>query len=245
MSCGAGGVQKSAARIDQLAGLGQILIGFELLFAAANVWLQKTASEMLEREAVRPSKGYAQLLIERGIDPTFSKVMAQMILKHAERVSAECPRYPEVTKAIRYLSGERVRKDAVSRRVKLLLRAWKETSIIETIFEAAGMREFEFIGLLEAVSDGHLESVSPLRQIACTIVPHLPCRRGPRLKEQSAAHEFFLEHLPPNGRNHLYTRVTDSREFSDPLTWATRREFDDPRFTPVAAVSRLKARKAQ
>jgi hypothetical protein len=202
--------------------------------------LQPVVEEIEKREAVRPSMGYAPYLMARGVHPIIAKGMAQLILHHARRRADENRRLPEVVRGIKYLSAHHRRKDAVRRRADNLLKACHETSIIETIFDDAGADERQFIEALKAVSKGQWQALSTLQRITQSITPHLPYDRGPRLTEASAAHEFFLRQ-PHGGLQRRYTRVVDSHDFSDPMTQATRSEYGDPEFTPVAAVRRLKA----
>ena len=107
----------------------------------------------------------------------------------------------------------------------MLITAWKETSIIETIFDKVGLRETEFINLLEATLRAENVDDGRLTKIAAEIVPHLWLSRGQKISAPSAALEFLLE----NGASELIkgkrpnSRRTQSGGYCDALTDATRR----------------------
>jgi hypothetical protein len=77
-----------------------------------------------------------------------------------------------------------------------------------------------------------------LMEIAANFCSRLGTRRGRKLSPASAAHEFLLEHLGCG-----YTWHIDDEDYSDPLTLATREEFDDPDFSPRSARRRVNARR--
>jgi hypothetical protein len=64
-------------------------------------------------------------------------------------------------------------------RAKTLLAAWKETSIIESIFNEAGLSETEFIKLLEAIVRGESIDYQRLAELAVEVASHLSLARGP------------------------------------------------------------------
>jgi len=118
---------------------------------------------------------------------------------------------------------------------------YRETSIIEGVFTKAGLSEIEFIRLLEAVVEGREVDFRRLRELAAQVAPCLRLSRGPKSSARSTAHEFIKANCsallkPPRRRG----RRKDIGGYADPLTEATRREFDDPDFDPRPALRRLK-----
>ena len=136
------------------------------------------------------------------------------------------------------------RRRAILRRAEVLLAASEETSIIETIFDEAGLIELEFIGLLKSVVEGREVAWRRITEIAATIAPRLSIPRGPKISAASATHEVFLETVAELLAPRAYTRDPISEIYTDRWTAATRQEFRDPDFNPQAAHLRAKARRA-
>jgi hypothetical protein len=192
-----------------------------------------------------PSPGYEPWLIERGINPILARMMARLLVRRGKRPAKESVRLPAVVRAFRFLANPRRNRPAISRRVDVLLRAWEETSIIETIFDDAGLDEFEFIRLLKSVAEGHQVGYRRLTEIAASLAPHLPVRRGRKVSAASAAHEVFLEYAVMRMEPRAYSWNEPKGQFTDPVTEATRREFVRRPFDPRPAYRRLKARQKQ
>src|ERR1700747_855952 len=85
------------------------------------------------------------------------------------------------------------RRRAILRRAEVLLAAWDETSIIETLFDEASLIEVEFIGLLKSAVEGREVAWRRITEIAATIAPLLSIPRGPKTSAASASHELLLE----------------------------------------------------
>jgi hypothetical protein len=196
-----------------------------------------------------PSRAYAPFLIERGINPVLARGLASLTISMATRRADESRRLPTVAEAIRFLAKPgRRRRPAILRRAEILLAAWEETSIIETMFDDAGLSESEFIGLLESVIQGDKADCPRLAEIAAVLAPHLSLSRGPKITAASAAHEYLLEELVSVTGSRVYTwndYMGNKGDYSDPLTQATRQEFARPRCSPKSARRRLKRKGAQ
>jgi hypothetical protein len=221
--------------------------------AACDEWLrlfQRTAvliGGTIQRVAELPrSPGYEPWLIKQGSNPIAARGMAHLIVRHGSRISKESLRLSPVVKAIRFLAKPSRNRPAISRNVAILLTAWQETSIIETIFDDAGLDEFQFIAALKSVAGGNQAAYRQLMEIAAPLLPYLPTRRGRKVSAESAAHEYFLGYtvpfMRPNGPG-AYSWNDPEQRFTDSMTEATRREFDLPHFSPRSASHRLKARK--
>jgi hypothetical protein len=187
-----------------------------------------------------PSVGYEPLLIERGVHPLAARAMAHLTVHGGNRVARESKRLPAVVQAIRFLAEPGRQGAAISRRAQILLAAWEETSIIETI---AGVDEFEFIELLKTFTIGDELARRRITEIAADLVPHLPTARGRKVSAASAAHEFLLEEAVKITKVQRYTYSQYAEDFTDPLTRATRVEFGDGRFDPRPALRRVKKRR--
>jgi hypothetical protein len=196
---------------------------------------------MVQRVAESPpSPGYEPWLIERGINPILARMMARLLVRRGIRSAKESVTLPAVVRAVRFLVNPRRNRPAISRKVDVLRRAWEETSIIETIFDDAGLDEFEFIRLLKSIADGHRVGYHRLTEVAASLALHLPARRGLKVSAASASHEFFLEYAVMRMEPRAYSWNEPKGQFTDPV--ATRREFNRCHFDPRPAYRRLKAR---
>ena len=137
-----------------------------------------------------------------------------------------------MVEALRFLARPRRKKPALRRRIAVLLAAREETSIIETVFGNAGLDEFEFIRCLKLADEGNEEACLRVTEIAAAVVPHLTISCGPKISAESIAHEYFLEEMVSRINPSHYTWSNDEGDFSDPVTRATRREFNDNDFDP-------------
>jgi hypothetical protein len=187
--------------------------------------------------------GYEPLFIRSGWNPLAARGVAKLAVRHGRRTAKESSWRHPVFDAIRFLAKRRRQRRAILHRAELLLRAWKETSIIETIFTEAGLSETEFIRLLESLVEGRDTDCHRMTEIAAMVSPHLSLPRGPRISAPSAAHQFLLD--PEIGIfRGLLPGAHQNRpaEYVDALTEATRREFNIPDFDPRPARRRLKVR---
>jgi hypothetical protein len=191
-----------------------------------------------------PSRGYEPLLIANGWNPIAARGLAVIAVRSGKRQAKESKWHRPVSDAIRFLAVPGRQKRAILARVKVLITAWKETSIIETAFHKAGLHETEFINLLEATSKGENVDYQHLAKIAAGIAPHLSLSRGPKISAPSATLEFLLEDGAPEliKKRRPHSRHSRSEEYCDALTEATRREFATPHFDSRSARRRLKAR---
>jgi hypothetical protein len=140
-----------------------------------------------------PSPGYEPWLIERGSNLILARMIARLLVRRGNQSAMESVRLPAVVRAVRFLATPRRKWQAISRKVDVLLAAWEETSIIETIFDDAGLNESEFVRSLRSVAEGHQVGCHRLTEIAASLAPHLSIPRGLKVGAASAAHEFFLE----------------------------------------------------
>jgi hypothetical protein len=191
-----------------------------------------------------PSAGYEPLLVESGYNRILARAAAGLVVRSAKRSAKESKRRRPVFDAIRFLAERGRRRRATLARAKLLLAAWEETSIIETIFDEAGVSAFEFIRLLKSVLEGGAVESGRLTEIAAAVAPHLSLAPGPKVSVPSAAHEIFLEEF--GGllkRRRAYSWRDRAKEYTDAVTQATRREFNVSHFDKRSVRRRLARRR--
>jgi hypothetical protein len=186
------------------------------------------------------SEGYEPALVENGFHPLAARGVAKIAVRAGTRQAKESKRRRPVFDSIRFLSISRQTR-AIRSRAKIILAAWNDTSIVETLFSDADQSETELIGILKAVVDGKAVDVNRLAEICAAIAPHLSLDRGPKVSAPSAAHNFILESgIELTKRRLPYARRDRSASNDDALTEATRREFDIPHFDSRPARRRLK-----
>jgi hypothetical protein len=188
-----------------------------------------------------PSPGYEPYFVEKGGGRLGARGLARVLVRAGHRRARDNQWRGKVVKALRDLAKPLRRKDAVMRRAKTLLRAWEESSILETIFDEAGHDVLEFVRLLGAAPAGDSRAFIRLTEIAAALAPVLTVARGPKMQADSEAHAFFLEIARPFGaRGYTWNDLED--DFTDPQTQATRLEFNDKTFNPIPACRLLKRR---
>jgi hypothetical protein len=191
-----------------------------------------------------PSRGLEPFFIASGWNSIAARGLAALAVRSGKRHAKESKWHRPVFDAIRFLAIPGRKNSAILARAKVLIAAWKDTSIIETVFDKAGLRETEFVELLEATSKGENVDKRRLAEIAAEIAPHLSISRGPKISAPSAALDFLLEGgaLKFITKRRSRSRHSRSREYCDALTEATRLEFANPGFDSRPARRRSKAR---
>jgi hypothetical protein len=191
------------------------------------------------------SPGYQPLLCQHGFDPISARITANIVVRHGYQIAIDQRDLPAAFEAIRFLAKPGRKRHAVRRRVEFLLVACDQTSVLESIRQA-GYTGFDFVDLLKLAAklaaNEDETAVARLAEAAASIAPHLPNLRGPKIGAASAAHEFFYQAEIVPGEPRAYTWNVMEADFTDPMTVATRREFNDPDFNPVPAHRRLKAK---
>jgi hypothetical protein len=191
-----------------------------------------------------PSRGLEPFFSAGGCDSIAATAFAALAVRVGKRQAKESKWHRPVFDAIRFLAIPGRKNSAILARAKFLITAWNDTSIIETVFDKAGLRETELIELLEATSKGENVDKRRLAEIAAEIAPHLSISRGPKISAPSAALDFLLEGgaLEFITKRRSRSRHSRSREYCDALTEATRLEFANPGFDSRPARRRSKAR---
>jgi hypothetical protein len=186
--------------------------------------------ELATLRRASPSKGYEPALVADGFHGLIARGVAKVAVRAGHREARESTLRRPVFDAIRFLAAPRQRR-AILSRAKLILFAWNDTSIVETLFSNAAESETEFIKLLEAIVRGETADVGRLVDICAAIAPSLSLGRGPKVRASSAAHEFILESgIKLNKKRLPYARRDRAASNDDALTEATRVEFGVPDF---------------
>ena len=193
--------------------------------------------------ALPPSPGYEPYLIERGVDPILARAMSKILVRRGMRVARDSVRQKEVVDAIRFLSKPGRHKKSIANRVDILLTAWNETTVFETLSDDTGQDLSELLRSLKAVACGHEDADDHLVQAAASIAPRLKLSRGPKVRASSVAHQFFLETLHMQNTPRGYSLSYENGKFLDPEAEATRREFGLRKFDPRTAYLRLKTQR--
>ena len=198
---------------------------------------------MLELPA---SPGYEPLLVAYGYHPILARGMATLAIRQARRRARESSWQRPVFDAIRFLARQRRQKRAIVPRAELLLRAWEETSLVETLFDETGLSEGEFISLLKSVVNRQDFDFDRITALAASVAPRVALSRGPKISAPSAAHEFLLRHwVAPAARHRRSSRRNRAQEYVDALTEATQREFRNSDFDSRPARRRLRAQRRE
>lgn len=203
-------------------------------------WIILAGVAMIKSKDLAVSTGYEPLFIKAGMAPLAARGLATVAVRHGKRTAREAKHFQEVAGAIRFLAKARQR-GATRTRARTILRAWNDTSVVETLFHSAGPEQFEFIRLLQELDDHGSTDFERLVHLAAHIAPRLLLCRGPKITAASAAHAFLLDHdLPAPPRRRPHSRRDRTAENVDSLTEATRIEFDDAGFDSRPAKRRSK-----
>jgi hypothetical protein len=228
--------------VEQMKPVEAVFVGLSKVYGGMFQMAWTISQRAIESS---PSIAYEPFLVEHGVKPVWARGLASLTICRGKRCANESIRLPAVVGAIRFLAKPGRGRRAILRKAEVLLAAWEETSIVETIFDDAALRASEFIGLLKSAVEGR-EVVCPrTREIAAAVAPHLSIPRGPKISAASAAHEILLEEFVSVTGSQGYTWDSYKEDYSDPLTRATRREFRDPDFDPRAAYRRVRARRKE
>ena len=207
--------------------------------------LQSMAGAVMQRIADLPaSEGYEPFFVSRGSNRFIARAMAALVRGHGKRCASEARGLPSVVKSIRFLSkGGRSQKPFI-RNANIVLAAWNQTTIVEGIFDRAGLDVFDFVRELEAALTGDRAAADRIAQISKALLPHLSIPRGPKISAESAAHEFLKRCNGLRDDKSSYSWNEGRGEFTDAATKATQREFKNSRFDPRPA-RRRRQRKSE
>jgi hypothetical protein len=127
----------------------------------------------------------------------------------------------------------------IARRAKVLLPAlydWGKDWIKEAIEKPDLQLSYEdFHQIAEKAAEREPKACRKLRDFAKVLFPHLPKARGQPLSTATVTHAVLLAlaHHGPRARSRTYCPILG--DFVDPLTKATRLQFDAPQFSPSRA----------
>ena len=142
-----------------------------------------------------PSIAYEPLLIEHGVKLVRARGLASLTIRRGTQHANESIRLPAIVGAIRFLAKPGRDRRAILSKAEVLLAAWEETSIIDTIFDDAKLRESEFIGLLKSAVEGREVAGGALRKLPPSSRPFYRFREGRRLAQHQRRMSFCLKSL--------------------------------------------------
>jgi hypothetical protein len=203
--------------------------------------LVKIGAALLRVAQAPPSLGYEPWFVDRGGGWLGARGLARLLVHAGKRRARDHRWRGRAVKALRDLARPLRYGPAVRDRAETLLKCWEESTVLETIFDEAGVDVFEFIRLLIAAQAGQTSVFDRLAEIAAALRQALTVPRGPKTSPASEAHVLFLEVIRDFGAR-AYTWKDIESDFTDAQTRATRREFNAPSFNPVSARRRLKRR---
>jgi hypothetical protein len=187
-------------------------------------------------------KGYGKFLETLGYDRNWAGMQAAMIVEEGRVRAATAKRNWEFAQALRRLANPRLETEAFLANAKEALEAMDGTYLTQGLFDK--LPRFEglvFIWALRFCLAGDLSDRAEVCRIAKAIWRRVAVSRGPKLTHASAAHEYFLE-TQSFFEDAAFTWSPEGGDFTDPLTQATREEFDAPDFNPGPARRRLRAK---
>jgi hypothetical protein len=189
-------------------------------------------------------KGYGKFLETLGYDRNWAGMLAAMIVEEGRVRAGTSKRGWEFAQALRRLANPRLETKAFLADAKVALEAMDATGLTGGLFdELPRFAGLLFIRALRSCLAGDLSDRGEVSRIAKAIRRRVAVSRGPKLTHISAAHEYFLETQSFFGEV-AFTWSPEEEDFIDPLTRATREEFDDPDFNPVSARRRLRAKRS-
>lgn len=187
------------------------------------------------------STPYENYLVDNfRIRPILARPMANLVRRHGKRRYLEAQSSRDVVNALRFLAKSKRAGGVVRKKVQLLLCAWDDSSILDSLFEEAGQDSREFVRLLQAFTSEAGKGFENIAEISALVTAKVLPRRGPRISAASASHEFLLTMLEPKFGSKAFTWSDKADDFTDPLTLATRIEFYEKRFSPRPARDRRK-----
>jgi hypothetical protein len=185
-------------------------------------------------ELVTPSPGYEPMLIEMGLAQCAARAISKVVVKRANKLAEESKLYPEVLRRIRSLASGPRQRAAFVRHARVLSEASEIMPILVELALQASVSDWDFIRLLKLAATGDDTAFNPLTEMAGKIASRLPGKRGPKISAPSAAHEFLL-HSRLIVRPFPKAPQNRRAEYVDALTFATRREFNNPDFDSRSA----------
>jgi hypothetical protein len=186
--------------------------------------------------------GYAKFLTERGWDRNWAGMQAAIIVEEGRIRAATASKNSEYRRALKRLANPRLDEAAFSAAAKLILKLSEETSLLRGLFdELPTTYGSSFLPALQACAVGNMSIRPHVTALAAAVWTRVRVPRGRRLNQASAAHEYFLE-SQSTFKPAAFTRSTESGDYTDRLTLATREEFSDWRFNPAPARRRLRAK---
>lgn len=161
--------------------------------------------------------------------------MASLAIKRGVRIADEAKRLPPIVAAIQFLARPGRSRKVIARKAKVLLAAWDETSIIETFFTTRRSARSDLWTCSNASSRAERSSCGGSRRSRPRLRLGFLFRAGQRSAPRRRRINFCLKSASSVTGVRGYTWNDCDEDFADPLTQATRQEFDRTDFDPRPA----------
>lgn len=212
-------------------------------------WLMPLARNMDAVFRAPRAASYEPLLIEMGYEPVAAQILSLWILTNGGRWAKNLDvSRRKLASALRGIVKAADQSPLVmGRRAAVLLpllddwtRPWVETAIADG---GVPLSFEEFRDLVREAAEGQPSACGRLCEIAPQIFRHVPKARGASLKAPTVTHALLLMIADDAGRPAAYTYCPYEEDWVDRMTEATRRQLQQPRFSPIAARRLLKSQK--
>src|SRR5829696_9173963 len=190
---------------------------------------------------------YEPLLIEMGYAPVAAQILSLWILTNGGRWAKDLDvsrrklgsALRQLVKAADQSPLVRARRAAV---LLPLLDDWTRRLVETAIADGGVPLSFEeFRDLVREAAEG--QPSARLCELAMQIFRHVPKARGASLKAPTVTHALLLMIADDAGHPAAYTYCPYEEDWVDRMTEATRRQLQQPRFSPIAARRLLKSQK--
>jgi hypothetical protein len=186
------------------------------------------------------NNGYAKLFVSVGYDPNWAGFQAAYVVEQGRIRAATSQKRAAFAKALRQLAKPDLSDEAFRENAKIVDEAMNGTLLLDDSFNDFSLFEdLTFIREIRFCVSGDMAGRAEISRIADAMSRRVAVSRGRKLTVASAAHEYLLETLSIFG-DQAYTWSPEEEGFTDRYTQATREEFDDPTFSPLAAARRVR-----
>jgi hypothetical protein len=183
------------------------------------------------------SNGYAPWLIDHECPNVLAHWIAHLVRAFGQNGAKTRSHWRDASRALKSLANPKSSDATVRRAAINLLTISCRTTLLAGAPEDCGA---DLLPLLRRLLTGDWNARQEITVIASRLAPLLTPPRGPSETVASIAHQFFLEtFVGLFGGKPGYTRDPVLDQFTDPLTEATRLEFDLARFDPRPAIRRF------
>src|SRR5215207_8192666 len=189
---------------------------------------------------------YEPLLIQMGYAPVAAQILSLWILTNGGRWAKDLDvSRRKLASALREIVKAADLSPLVMQRraadLLPLLDHWTRPGLETAIADGGVPLSFEeFRDLVQEAAEGQPSACGRLCEIAPQIFRHVPKARGASLKAPTVRHALLLMIADDAGHPAAYTYCPYEEDWVDRMTEATRRQLQQPRFSPIGARRLLK-----